>query len=1087
MRLLHLQSGNLSLTEDYTEHVPPYAILSHTWGNDTEEVTFDDLRAGTYTDKIGYRKIKFCGEQAARDGFQYFWVDTCCINKLNLPELSEAINSMFRWYQDAARCYVYLSDVSKRYSADESFSRSTWKSEFRHSRWFTRAWTLQELIAPKSVEFFSQDGERLGDKESLESSLHETTGISVEVLRGKPLIELTVQERMLWAAKRTAKRKEDEAYALLGIFGLHMPLIYGEGRENAFIRLQREIGERSRGANIQGNVHWLVPRAVNSLFTGRSDLLSRMQRALQSERISVVQKQRRFVITGLGGQGKSEICLQVASLMKQQFWGVFWVDVDKPSTAERDFIAATKMLGHPLDSIPEALQVLATTHQSWLLILDNADDPEFDYQIYLPSGNHGAVLMTSRVAECRRYSPDAFQALEGLEEQDSKELLLKAAELDPRSWPTYDNQAKEVVYLLGSHTLALIQAGAYVSQGHCQLDQYPKVYQRQRQRLLQYRPKQAQSRYRDVYATFEASADVLEQSQNESASDALHLLEILSTLGSSVLPLRIFEEGWKGCKEISQASDEARAIDEFSRDHVSKLPGFMVPQEAEWDPFRLTEASSLLVSLSLATRLDLDGGVVLSMHPLTHAWAKDRLDTKGQGVAWIAAGSILGFSRSNTRLWQAEERRLLPHVLSYLDAKAKKAVEIASKAVITPILLKCGWALEDMRQDTRLSQLMEEMFLELRQSHNDPSREFLPLYDLQARNLMNLGQVKEAVEMLEQVVEIEATTLPETHPDRLSSQYSLAIAYRANGQVGEAVEILEKVITIEATALPETHPSRLASQHALAITYEANGQVKEAVEILKQVVEIEANTLPETHPSRLSSQYALAIAYRANGQASEGVEILEQVVEIEATALPETHPSRLASQHALAITYEANGQVKEAVEILEQVVEIRKTTLPETHPSRLASQHALAIAYEANGQVKEAVEILEQAVEIKATTLPETHPDRLASQHALAIAYGANGQVKEALEMLELVVQIQKTTLPETHPSRLASQHELAIAYRANGQVKEAVEILEQVVQIKQMKLPASHPSRLVSENALCTLYCCFNSQRSSSFWRRYN
>jgi len=154
---------------------------------------------------------------------------------------------MFRWYRDATRCYVYLSDVSKRCNAEEPFSRSTWISEFRHSRWFTRAWTLQELIAPKSVEFFSQEGARLGDKVSLETSLHEITGVSVEVLRGKPLIELTVQERMLWAVKRTAKRKEDEAYALLGIFGLHMPMIYGEGRENAFIRLEREIGEHSKG------------------------------------------------------------------------------------------------------------------------------------------------------------------------------------------------------------------------------------------------------------------------------------------------------------------------------------------------------------------------------------------------------------------------------------------------------------------------------------------------------------------------------------------------------------------------------------------------------------------------------------------------------------------------------------------------------------------------------------------------------------------------------------------------------------------------------------------------------------------------
>lgn len=107
--------------------------------------------------------------------------------------------------------------------------------------------------------------------------------------------------------------------------------------------------------------------------------------------------------------------------------------------------------------------MLATKQQSWLLILDNADNPDFDYQVYFPPGNHGAVLMTSRVAECRNYSPDAFEALEGLDEQDAKKLLLKAAGFSGKSWPSQDDQAKEVANLLGSHTLALVQAGAYIS------------------------------------------------------------------------------------------------------------------------------------------------------------------------------------------------------------------------------------------------------------------------------------------------------------------------------------------------------------------------------------------------------------------------------------------------------------------------------------------------------------------------------------------------------------------------------------------------------------------------------------------------
>lgn len=173
MRLLELNSdGEFSLTELYGNKTPPYAILSHTWSADNEEVTFVDLMDGVGKSKPGYNKIRFCGEQARYDGIQHFWVDTCCIDKSSSSELTEAINSMFRWYQNAHKCYVYLSDVLKG-NCDENHNllRSTWKSAFRNSRWFTRSWTLQELIAPTSVEFFSSDGKRLGDKISMEQQV----------------------------------------------------------------------------------------------------------------------------------------------------------------------------------------------------------------------------------------------------------------------------------------------------------------------------------------------------------------------------------------------------------------------------------------------------------------------------------------------------------------------------------------------------------------------------------------------------------------------------------------------------------------------------------------------------------------------------------------------------------------------------------------------------------------------------------------------------------------------------------------------------------------------------------------------------
>src|ERR1700735_5450999 len=227
MRLLRRsKSGEFSFSRNFVGNdiIPPYAILSHTWGADSTEVTFEDLTNGTGKDKPGYEKIRFCGERAGQDDLEYFWVDTCCINKADFTELSEAINSMFRWYRNAAQCYVYLSDVSSpAFDTTEEFNPRPRESDFQKSRWFTRSWTLQELLAPTSVEFFSQERKRLGDKSSLEQEIHEITAISKAALQGDPLSQFSVDERLSWINPRQTKLEEDKAYSLLGILDIRIP------------------------------------------------------------------------------------------------------------------------------------------------------------------------------------------------------------------------------------------------------------------------------------------------------------------------------------------------------------------------------------------------------------------------------------------------------------------------------------------------------------------------------------------------------------------------------------------------------------------------------------------------------------------------------------------------------------------------------------------------------------------------------------------------------------------------------------------------------------------------------------------------
>ncbi len=229
------------------ENVPGgYAILSHVWG--MEEQSFQDLRAlqkgceadGSNPRDKAFEKIRRCCEVAESHGFRWIWNDTCCIDKTSSAELSEAINSMYRYYFLAKVCFAYLADVS----GDNA--RADRKGEFRWSKWHERGWTLQELLAPRLVVFMSRDWSVLGTKFDLSSVLQDVTGIPGAVLKHEAgLADLSIATRMGFAAGRKTTRPEDRAYSLMGIFDVSMPTLYGEGGERAFRRLQEEVMKHS--------------------------------------------------------------------------------------------------------------------------------------------------------------------------------------------------------------------------------------------------------------------------------------------------------------------------------------------------------------------------------------------------------------------------------------------------------------------------------------------------------------------------------------------------------------------------------------------------------------------------------------------------------------------------------------------------------------------------------------------------------------------------------------------------------------------------------------------------------------------------
>lgn len=241
MRLINTRTQALEQYE--STRAPPYAILSHTWSD--YEITYQDVTSGIRPGKeVGWAKFYHGCRLASRRGYDYIWIDTCCIDKTNNVELSEAINSMYHWYKNAEICFAYLADVSSNVDPFEA------GSSFSVSRWFTRGWTLQELLAPCKIIFLAADWTKIGSKTQLVYPISQITGIPSGYLLGKGLEHASVAMRFSWAADRDTTKPEDIAYCLLGIFDIQMSLLYGEREAGAFKRLQQKILETSDDQSI---------------------------------------------------------------------------------------------------------------------------------------------------------------------------------------------------------------------------------------------------------------------------------------------------------------------------------------------------------------------------------------------------------------------------------------------------------------------------------------------------------------------------------------------------------------------------------------------------------------------------------------------------------------------------------------------------------------------------------------------------------------------------------------------------------------------------------------------------------------------
>lgn len=656
----------------------------------------------------------------------------------------------------------------------------------------------------------------------------------------------------------------------------------------------------------------------------------------------------------------------------KRFWGLFWVDVSDFAAAERDFkkIADQIRPGTTHQNVEHALSALAEVNPNthpWLLILDNADDRRGDYARFFPSVLGGSIILTSRNRGCDVHETVGSCELETISFQDSVYLLLKVANLHERYWESYWPQAETIAKLLGSHTLTLIQAGAFLSRDVRNWNEYPKLFNDNRQNLLTTSWDQAQSKYGNVYATFEVSARTLESDGSTAAKDALCLLEIFAMFHHSGFPTSILEGASKGLR-YAETEGYSNGVDSISAELANLLPEFLT--ESRFPTLRLQAGLYYLEALSFikqASMGDQDGVKLVSMHPLAHSWAKDRLDRRKQEQAWVMTGSIIAFSaKSDPRdagywdhtKWDRHARQLQSHIRSFLGNR----MSCRSRSPCIIEHRQVDYVVSRLLSMFSLYEELEPFLLEVFQSFNgEPSTpqsiDLLSFYEELASAWLELGKVSSSIDLWEQIILLQEAN--SFHEQRLrQSKYGLASAYSHNGETSKAIAQLENILSIENGIHWSDDQERLKWQHALGREYLRNGQPERGTELLEHVVRVQQTMLVETSMERLTSEHELGRAYWDNGQAEKAIKLFEHVVRIRKTTLAESSTLRLASENVLALAYVQVNRNDEAMQLFQHVARIKRATLAPSHPSRLMTLIWLPNLYIQHKQPEMAKEVV---------------------------------------------------------------------------------------------------------------------------------
>ena len=618
-----------------------------------------------------------------------------------------------------------------------------------------------------------------------------------------------------------------------------------------------------------------------------------------------------------------------------------------------------------------------------------------------------------------------------MEENDAISLLLKAACLD-ESQEDIQAEASKIVNELFCIPLAIDQAGAFIAFGGTDIRDYLDEYSRYRGRLLSYPAYKGASTYnRTVYGTWELSLKEIQQRVNsddsqraDAAKSAMLLLAMFAFLHFDGITEEIFSHTATQEHEKNGDNQQRSALPLASSMIDHKL--LQLDDTRKWDSFLFKEGVRVLLSFSLIRLVSSKG--VYGMHPLIHAWGRDRMSSEDrQKYCLMAYGMLAGSLPEDFRKQPYQFRRILvTHVRANIQHAKKEMVDKY---------------FDDAHE--RFGRLLKE------QGYDGEAEKF---------------QIK--------VLDVRTGTLGEEHPCTINAMCDLASTYESLGKYADAENLKIKVLDLTNRYLGEEHPDTIWAMNNLAITYESLGKYADAEKLQIKVLDLTNILLGEEHSRTILAMGNLSITYESLGKYVDAEKLQIKVLDLRNKLHGEQHPDTILAMGNLSITYESLGKYEAAEELQIKVLDLRNILLGEEHPETISAMNNLAITYESLGKYEDAEKLQTKVVNMRNRLLGQEHPDTISAIGHLAAIYESVGKYADAEKLKVYVLDMRNRLLGEKHPDTITAMSNLAITFVSLGKYIEAEKLKIQVLDMRKRLLGEEHPDTInVMESLAITLY----------------